>query len=263
MAVSDTSPTQALPEVRPEGFWDGVLRSYIPGAQLRVGSGVALHTARTDEVDPVTAEVIRYALLNANFEHAELIQRLCVSPVTMLTRDYQASVLCEDGDLVCLGANLQYFSTSHSLTVKWTLEHRASSPGIRAGDVFLANDPYVGAPHQPDTCIYAPLFVDGAVFGWLANSMHLSDVGGSVQGSFCITAADAWGDPPSFPPIRLVEDGQLREDVEQLFARQSRTPHAVKMDLRSAIAALTRVSASWRARSSSAACAVVTSASRS
>ena len=52
----------------------------------------------------MTAEVVRYALLNANFEHADLIQRLCVSPVTMLTRDYQASVLTEDGDLVCLGA---------------------------------------------------------------------------------------------------------------------------------------------------------------
>ncbi len=66
--------------------------------------------------------------------------------------------------------------------------------------------------------------------------MHLADVGGSVQGSFCITAADAWMDPPSFPPIRLVEDGVLRDDVEQLFARQSRVPPAVKMDLRAAIA---------------------------
>jgi N-methylhydantoinase B len=159
--------------------------------------------------------------------------------VTMLTRDYQASVLCEDGDLVCLGANLQYFSTSHALTVKWTLEHRSANPGIRPGDVFLSNDPYIGAPHQPDTCVYAPLFIDGSLFGWIANSMHLADVGGSVQGSFCITAADAWADPPSFPPIRLVEDGALRDDVEQLFARQSRVPPAVKMDLRAAVAAVT------------------------
>jgi N-methylhydantoinase B len=46
-------------------------------------------------------------------------------------------------------------------------------------------------------------------------------------------------DPPSFPPIRLVENGALREDVEQLFARQSRVPPAVKMDLRAAIAGVT------------------------
>jgi N-methylhydantoinase B len=157
----------------------------------------------------------------------------------MLTRDYQASVLTEDGDLVCLGANLQYFSTSHCMTVKWTLEHRSANPGIHPGDIFLSNDPYVGAPHQPDTCVYAPLFIDDEIFCWVGNSMHLADVGGSVQGSFCITAADAWSDPPSFPPIKLVENGALRDDVEQLFARQSRVPPAVKMDLRAAIAGVT------------------------
>ncbi|MFZ0040570.1 MAG: hydantoinase B/oxoprolinase family protein, partial [Solirubrobacteraceae bacterium] len=145
----------------------------------------------------------------------------------------------EDGDLVCLGPNLQYFSTSHTLTVKWTLEHRSANPGIRSGDIFLSNDPYIGAPHQPDTCVYAPLFVGEEIFCWVGNSMHLADVGGSVQGSFCITAADAWMDPPSFPPIRLVENGALRDDVEQLFARQSRVPPAVKMDLRAAIAGVT------------------------
>jgi N-methylhydantoinase B len=231
--------THEPPEIRPDGFWDGVARSYIPPSKLTIDPSVRLHAATAEEVDPVTAEVVRYALLNTNFEHAELIQRLCVSPVTMLTRDYQASVLTEDGDLVCLGANLQYFSTSHAMTVKWTLEHRSRNPGINPGDVYLSNDPYVGAPHQPDTCIYAPLFVGDEVFCWVANSMHLADVGGSVQGSFCITAADAWADPPSFPPIKLVENGSLREDVEQLFARQSRVPPAVKMDLRAAIAGVT------------------------
>jgi N-methylhydantoinase B len=239
MAITDQPLTYELPAIRPDGFWDGVARSYIPGASLNIDPSLQLHSERAAEVDPVTAEVVRYALLNTNFEHADMIQRLCVSPVTMLTRDYQASVLCEDGDLVCLGANLQYFSTSHTMTVKWTLEHRSANPGIRPGDVFLSNDPYVGAPHQPDTCIYTPLFVGGSVFCWVANSMHLADVGGSVQGSFCITAPDAWADPPSFPPIRLVEDGVLRDDVEQLFARQSRVPPAVKMDLRAAIAAVT------------------------
>jgi N-methylhydantoinase B len=236
MTIAQAAPAHEIPAERPPGFWDGVTRSYIPPRDLTIDPSLKLSTEQAQEVDPVTAEVIRYALLNANFEHADLIQRLCVSPVTMLTRDYQASVLTEDGDLVCLGPNLQYFSTSHCMTVKWTLENRSGNPGIRPGDIFLSNDPYVGAPHQPDTCVYAPMFVGDELYCWIGNSMHLADVGGSVQGSFCITAADAWMDPPSFPPIRLVEAGNLREDVEQLFARQSRVPPAVKMDLRAAIA---------------------------
>ena len=213
MATTEAARSHEIPAERPDGFWDGVARSYIPPKQLTIDPSVKLSTEQTPEVDPVTAEVVRYALLNANFEHAELIQRLCVSPVTMLTRDYQASVLTEDGDLVCLGPNLQYFSTSHCLTVKWTLENRSANPGIRPGDMFLSNDPYVGAPHQPDICVYAPLFIADEIFCWVGNSMHLADVGGSVQGSFCVTATDAWMDPPSFPPIRLVENGVLRDDV--------------------------------------------------
>jgi N-methylhydantoinase B len=240
MSTVESAPTTigTFPEVRPDGFWDGVARSYIPGATLDIDASLTLHGRVADDVDPVTREVIRYALLNTNLEHSALIQRLCVSPVTMLTRDFQTSVLTETGDLLCLGPNLQYFSTAHEMSVKWTLENRSGNPGIRPGDVFLANDPYVGAPHQPDTNVFAPLFVGGELFCWLANSMHLADVGGSVQGSFCITAADAWGDPPNFPPVRLVEEGRLRDDIENLFVRQSRLPLAVKMDLRAAISAV-------------------------
>jgi N-methylhydantoinase B len=226
------------PAVREAGFWDGVAHSYIPSAELRIGGGLELHRDAGADVDPVTYEVIRYALLHVNLEHSALIQRLCVSPITMLTRDFQTSVLTEVGDLVFLGPNLQYFSNSHSLTVKWTLEHRSENPGIGPGDVYLSNDPFVGAPHQPDTSLLGPVFVDGAVFCWVANSLHYSDVGGSMPGSFCIDAQDTWAEPLSWPPVKLVEGGRIRREIEELFARQSRLPHALLMDLRAAMAAI-------------------------
>src|SRR5690349_11797301 len=117
-----------------------------------------------EEVDPVTHEVVRYALLATNFEHSALLQRLCVSPITMLTRDFQTSVLTELGDLVFLGPNLQYFSNSHSLSIKYTLEKRAGTTGLAPGDMYLCNDPYVGAPHQPDTALMTPVFVGDELF---------------------------------------------------------------------------------------------------
>jgi N-methylhydantoinase B len=229
--------TPAETTQRPPGFWDGVARSYIPSGELKIAPGLKLHTGADIDIDPITYEVIRYSLMNANFEHAALIQRLCVSPITMLTRDFQTSVLTEIGDLVFLGPNLQYFSNAHMLTIKWMLENRSANPGIAPGDMFLANDVYVGAPHQPDTCIAAPVFVGDELFCWVANTMHLSDVGGSMQGSFCITAEDAWGDPPNFPPVKLVEGGEMRADIEGLFVRQSRLPVSVHMDVRAAVSA--------------------------
>jgi N-methylhydantoinase B len=72
----------------------------------------------------------------------------------------------------------------------------------------------------------------------VANSLHYSDVGGSMPGSFCIDAQDTWAEPMNWPPVKLVEAGHVRRDIEELFARQSRLPHALLMDLHGALAAL-------------------------
>jgi N-methylhydantoinase B len=219
--------------------WDGVARGYVPPEPLPIDPGLDLHETDSAEVDPVTFEVIRYALLNANVEHGQTLQRLCVSPVTMLARDFQPSILTQRGELVFLGPYLQYFSNAQSLTVKWILEHRSADPGIGPGDMFLSNDPYVGTPHQPDTIVAAPVFVGEQLFCWVANVLHHSDIGGSVVGSFCIDAADIFTDPPAFPPFKIVEAGRLRSDLEQVFLRQSRLPGVVQMDLRAAVSANT------------------------
>ena len=149
-------------------IWDGVQRGYIPGETLRIPGTLKMHSGTAD-VDPVTFEVIRYSLMNTTLEHGQTIQRLAVSPVTMITRDFQPSILTESGDLVFLGPYLQYFSNAQALTIKWILENRAGNPGIEPGDMFVSNDPYVGTPHQPDTIVAAPVFVGAELFCWVAN----------------------------------------------------------------------------------------------
>jgi N-methylhydantoinase B len=216
--------------------WDGVQRGYIPGETLRIPDTLKLHTGASD-VDPVTFEVIRYSLMNTNLEHGQTIQRLAVSPVTMITRDFQPSILTESGDLVFLGPYLQYFSNAQALTIKWILENRGEDPGIEPGDMFVSNDPYVGTPHQPDTIVAAPVFVGDRLFCWVANVLHHADVGGTVMGSFCVDATDIFSDPPAFPPFKLVSRGEVRQDLEQMFLRQSRVPTNVHMDMRAAISA--------------------------
>jgi N-methylhydantoinase B len=216
--------------------WDGVQRGYIPAAELRIHESLRLHTGTAD-VDPVTFEVIRYSLMNINLEHGQTIQRLAVSPVTMITRDFQPSIITESGDLVFLGPYLQYFSNAQALTIKWILENRSDNPGIEPGDMFVSNDPYVGTPHQPDTIVAAPVFAGDELFCWVANVLHHSDVGGSVMGSFCVDATDIFTDPPAFPPFKLVSRGEVRRDLEEMFLRQSRVPTNVHMDLRAAVSA--------------------------
>jgi N-methylhydantoinase B len=59
-----------------------------------------------------------------------------------------------------------------------------------------------------------------------------------MPGSFCIDASDTFEEPVSWPPIKLIEGGTVRTDVEALFARQSRAALALRMDLRAAIAGI-------------------------
>lgn len=235
-----SSDTQTIQSASQAPYWDGVLRPYMPGARLNIPSDLLLHQEVTEDLDPVTYEVIRYSLLQLNFEHASLLCRLAISPAVMITRDMQTTLLTEDGDVPFMGPGLQYFATASSLIAKWTLEHRAANPGIRDGDMFICNDPYVGSPHQPDTCIAAPVFVDGRLFGWVTNTMHHLDLGGIKLGSTDEAAADIYHEGICLPPTMIMSGRRIRDDVVDLFARSSRLSPMVGMDLRASIAACGR-----------------------
>jgi N-methylhydantoinase B len=227
-----------LPAVRDPVFWDGTNQSYIPGAELNIDPSLKLHRAIAREIDPVTYELIRYSLLNINLEHTALIQKLAVSQLVILSRDYQCAILAEDAETVLVGPCIQFFAKLASLAAQYVLERRSRNPGIAPGDIFFTNDCYIGASHQQDGSLLAPVFIGDELFCWVTNTMHYQDVGGTSVGSFCHGAEDAWSDPPHWPPVKMVERGELREDIERLFVRQSRFPAVVGMDLRAAIAAV-------------------------
>lgn len=217
--------------------WDGTARGYIPSDPPKYSPAVKMHDPAPADIDAVSYEVIRYALMSANLEHGDTIARLSMSPVVMVARDFQSSLMTETGDLVYLGSGVQYFSNQNALTVKYILEHHSAN-GLNDGDIWLSNDPYIGASHQSDVSLVTPVFVGDELFCWLSNSQHFQDVGGSMPGSQVTTAADAFADPSSWPPLRLVEDGRMRDDVEHAFVRQSRVPHYSRMDIRAAIGAI-------------------------
>jgi N-methylhydantoinase B len=222
--------------ILPPVVWDGVKRSYVPPRELRIHPSLRLFDARRSQVDPITYEVVRNALVSANFEHGALLEKLCVSPVLIFARDFQTSLLSADGELACMGPNLQYFGDCAARVAKWTLENRSANPGIKPGDMFFNNDPYVGSPHQNDCVLLAPVFVGEELFAWVSNIIHHMDVGGSVPKQNN-AATDVWQEAPLFPPFKIVENRTPREDMLGVFIRQSRLPLMIECDLRAAISA--------------------------
>ncbi len=164
------------------------------------------------------------------------IQRISGSPVAMYAFDLNSSIFTEDGEFIYYGPYQLYMSGVSDVQVKWTLEHRSGNPGIFEGDMFLSNDPWVGAAHQMDVTLLNPVFWEGKLFCWITNVLHQYDVGGITPGSFCPNARDAFDEGILIPPIKIVERGELRRDIEGVYLRASRKPYLVALDLRAQIA---------------------------
>jgi len=217
--------------------WDGKIYPYIPSDPLRVDPGLKLHTEVAEDLDPISFEVIRYAMWNINVEQGNTLLRVSGSPIAAYGHDFNPCLLDESGDFVFFGPFLQYLSSASGSAVKWTLEYRSSNPGINDGDIFLTNDPWVGAIHQADVCIFAPLFWKGELFCWFANTLHQWDLGGTTPGAFNPISQDVFWEAGCIPPIRIVEQGVLRKDLEEEYIRRSRMPDLVALDLRAQITA--------------------------
>ena len=87
-----------------------------------------------------------------------------------------------------------------------------------------------------DVMLICPVFVDGELFCWVTNCLHQYDVGGITPSSFCPSARDAYDEGILIPPIKIVEGGEIRKDVEAMYLRASRKPDVVALDFRAQLA---------------------------
>jgi N-methylhydantoinase B len=233
--VTDQQP-QATAD-QPEGWpWTGRDRSYRPrpGWRATVPATVRLHTEVAADLDPVTYEVVRHRLWTINLINGETLTRLAGSPVFQAL-DFSMSILTQDGEVVLNSPYAQVLNAGSAFTVRYILEHLAAGPGIDDGDVFLTNDPWIGAIHQMDVTLAAPVFNDGLLFAWVSNSGHQVDLGGISAHGTPVDANDVFAEPFVTPPFKIVEHGTTRSDLEALYLRQSRAPDVLALDLRAQV----------------------------
>jgi N-methylhydantoinase B len=221
-------------EEQHRAFWNGTEHAYIPAPTMRVPDGLKLHTDAATDLDPITFEVVRHSLWNANQEHGTVMANLAVSPILLETRDFQTAILTETGELLFFGPYLQYLAGFMDILVHYIIEHHGTR--IAPGDMWLVNDPWIGTAHQPDVNLLCPVFIDDELFCWVGNNAHQNDVGGTLPGSFCPNAQDIYYDPICIPPIRIVKNDEIDPELEALYRRQSRTPISLALDLRASIA---------------------------
>lgn len=216
--------------------WDSLLNGYIPADEIELPADLPVHGDEADEIDPITFEVIRLKLWNLNWDHQETLRRTSGSLVVIQGFDFNTSVQTELGEGVVFGPGNLFFAGSADAVVKWTLQHRAGNVGIKPGDIFIQDDPWVGTNHAMDAAVYRPVFVDGKLFSWVYNVTHQRELGGVEPGGFVQSAADVHSESTFWPPVKLGENGVPREDLMEAWIRRSRLPHLMAIELRAQIA---------------------------
>jgi N-methylhydantoinase B len=188
-------------------------------------------------LDPKTFEILRHRLWYINDEGARTISRLSGSPVATEVFDMNTGIMTASGDLVYIDTFICAQATTLAPFVKHLQAGYADNPGFAPDDVFLCNDPYVSVCHQNCVMVAAPVFWEDRLAAWTGASLHVIDVGGPVAGQVQVGAADIFGEQPLFGPIKLVEGGRFRKDVEATYLRNSRLPDLLALDLRAKVAA--------------------------
>ncbi len=186
------------------------------------------------KLDPITYEILKHRLWQINDEQAVTIRMISASPIVVEGNDFNVGIFTRDGKLAVSG----FGSLVHVTTMGSTIRNVITKAGrLCEGDIFLVNDPYLGALHQNDVILASPFFHDGEPLLWVANVLHHADVGGIDEGSFCINARTLYQEPPRYF-LKLVNAGQLSQEVEHTFVTNSRLPQTAALDLRAQIGAI-------------------------
>jgi N-methylhydantoinase B len=185
--------------------------------------------------------VLEHRLRTILEEAADSLKRVSGSPVATEINDMNVALMTRDGQPIMIGSFSPNKATALSSVVTDVVRRYAESPGIAHGDAFLCNDPYVGPLHQNDVAVVAPVFSDGALLAWVGAEIHQVDVGGPTPGQVQLGARDIYGEAPVIPPIKMVERGRIRPDLERMYVQRSRAPDLLALDLRAKLSACHRV----------------------
>ncbi len=187
-------------------------------------------------LDPITFEIMSHRIAAINDEGASTLGLVTGSHIVNELHDFNTGLLNAEGEVVITGLYVMQHAISLELVVKHILKNYKDNPGIRDGDMFISNDPYIGALHQYDVAFVAPIFWKGKLVGWAGCACHQMDLGGPVKGHINLNAKSIYEEGQVFPPIKIVEKGEIRNDIEKEYLIRSRLPELLGLDLRAALA---------------------------
>ena len=224
------------------------------------------------KLDALELTVMANAFAMIAEEMGTVLVRGALSPNIRERRDASAALFDADGRMVAQAAHIPVHLGAMPESVRAVMGQAPS-----AGDVFLLNDPYDGGSHLPDLTLVQAIgeselgnpkgksgnrkseignrkaaigklrATGGRIVGYAAVRAHHADVGGMSPGSMPQGATELVQEGLVIPPVRLVKQGVLDEELLRLVLANVRTPEERRGDLRAQLAACAAGASGWRA----------------
>ncbi len=200
---------------------------------------MAPDTAALPEVDSVTASVVQGALENIAVEMGWKLMRMSYSSIIRESEDFGAGLVDAEGRGLAESAQSTPLQSGpipgYIRGVLKIMKQRGQT--IRPGDVIMHNDAYSGASHGPDVAFIVPVFHEGELVAFAANTAHHLDIGALSPGSCGIVdAMDAYAEGLQFKAIKVYDQGVRNEPVWQILRDNIRVSDLVVGDMEAQIA---------------------------
>ena len=187
-------------------------------------------------INAVTFEVIRNRMVAITEEMRIALQSVSGSPTVTEASDFFTGLFLPDGSVVSMGFQVAFQAPVSGTVIRHI--NKSAHLKVREGDMFIGNDPFIGALHQNDVQMIGPIHADGKIIAWAGVQAHQTDVGGMDFASWCPKAKNVYQEGIRIPCVKLIDRGELREDVLEMIVTASRLPDALGLDIRAFIATI-------------------------
>jgi 5-oxoprolinase (ATP-hydrolysing) len=208
-----------------EAGWQAEVTAYDHLVLRRVEALPERHAIGTS-ADPVMLEVFNNLFMSIAEQMGLRLQNTAHSVNIKERLDFSCAIFDHEGNLVANAPHMPVHLGSMGESIKAVMRKNAGR--MKAGDVYVLNDPYNGGTHLPDVTVISPVFDEagGEILFYVGSRGHHADIGGTTPGSMPPDSCHIEEEGVLIDNFKLVDgsNGVLREEEARAMLAAARWP---------------------------------------
>lgn len=180
------------------------------------------------DIDPITLEILWTRLISMVDEAAATFVRTSFSTLVREANDYAVVLTDRCGRNVAQSSqSIPSFISTVPATIRGFIK-TFGIEGMREGDAFITNDPWLATGHLNDATLAMPIFRNGKVVGFAGVVSHLPDIGGRLRNP---ANRELFEEGLQIPPTRILRAGEPDATLVEMIRSNVRLPDETLGDI--------------------------------